>query len=75
MHDCGVREALRQEVAGHGVLVFPLLGCCDFTICGLIRILGLGMCPCAGKVAPSLSDLHCIMEAHLEDGPVCTIGL
>ena len=27
------------------------------------------------KVAPLLSDLHCILEAHLEDGPVCTIGL
>ena len=74
--DCsGVREPLQEKVASDSILVFPFLLRLLFISGGVVWVgckrARLG----AIKMAPSPRSLHCFLKAHLEDGPVGTVGL
>ena len=55
--------------------MLPLLDGAEFIICRGVHILDLRTGLQASKVSPPLSDLHGILGAHREDGPIGAIEL
>ena len=70
VHNSGVGEVLGQEVAGHSILMFPLLSRLNLNVCDIFDIFRPQFLSTAIKVAPLASNLHGVLEVHHEDGPV-----
>ena len=69
-HNGGIGEVLGQEVAGHSILMFPSLTSLNLGIGGVFDIFRPWFWSTAIKVTPSAGDLHGVLKAHHEDGPV-----
>ena len=69
-HNGGIGEVLGQEVAGHSILMFPLLTSLNLSISGVFDIFRPWFWLTAIEVTPLAGDPHGVLKAHHEDGPV-----
>ena len=69
-HNSGIGEVLGQEVAGHSVLMFPLLTGLNLGISGIFDVFRPQFWFTAIEVTPLAGDPHGVLKGHHEDGPV-----
>jgi hypothetical protein len=55
--------------------LFPFHDLLLFIVSGLVTDFGRGAGVSAVEEGPATSGLHCLLEAHHEDGPIQAIGL